>query len=439
MVNYANPNDSVALYNQAPLQTTYNVNFSELQERFYNFPSDIEYFQVITGMTYNSFMGNLNPSNPNGFAPEYLNFVTQLKKSKGVISTDPSGNEYFTGYPVGVDSYQFDLSFEDENLCGEIHEKKFLRICKNEIEDGCEIQPIKAINNYPNMGIIIMVRGVDVTSPRVNVKYDLNRIFGYQYGTNTDLTVEGKFRLNIPVQPNLILPRHDQISDNSTINSGGALFFDSYNSDFSGSFSGYTSNMHTFYSSLDSTTIGFIVNPNYPWTELTFNHFTLGFQGEIRSNVPNGLIQDECYPYKSNNLGTYFGEYIEGAALAYQVIKSARVFIPSCLNEDNPFIFENCPINEQTFIYFAPKYSSGNILSVSNPNKIVFRSDRIPTSTTLDTDVSNSGALGAKTILQQGNKIVILKYSLLVKIQKVLFLMLMVEIYRDQEVMEEMK
>lgn len=404
-VNYADPNATVSLPNQPPLQTVYNVNFSDFAERYYNYPSDIEYFQVITGMTYSSFMSKVNQSNQNGFAPEYLNFTTKLKKTSGFTAIGQFNNDYFTGDFVDDDTYHFTLPPDEENQCGDTQNMEFLRICRNETEDGCEIQPIKLIQNFSNLGIIIMTRGVDTTSPRVNINYDLSRLFGYQYGVNADLKVEGSFRLNIPIQPNLILPRHDQITDNASANNGSTLFYNSYNSDFSSSFLAYTTNMHTYYSSLDSTSIGFLVNQNYPWTELNNSDVSFGLVGELRSNTVLGINPDECYPYKMNSIGgNLYGEYIEGSALSLQTIKRTEPLISSCILADSPNTLASCQNNEKTFIYFAPKYNGSSTLLVNDPAKIVFRSDRIPTSTTMDSDVLMGGIIATQNNYPAGQQ-----------------------------------
>ena len=64
--------------------------------------------------------------------------------------------------------------------------------------------PASAITNYDNYKIVILMRGVDVHSPRIDMKINLTRIFGnkvYDWtNNNSKFVVRGNFKMNIPIR-----------------------------------------------------------------------------------------------------------------------------------------------------------------------------------------------------------------------------------------------
>ena len=381
-VTYANPQDTPLITNPTPLSRTYTVNFTEGSPK-YKYPTDIEYFQVITGMTYSDFMLKTNPNGVNDFASRYLNYVINVKRIEKFATsfTVP----LFPGNPW---DFSNDLTPEDF-FCDPIQtEGNQLVICKNTIEDLCSVSAITAFQNHQNFGIIILNRGVDVNTERVNISYDLSRIFGYTAYTDNNI-VNGNYKLNVPIQPYYRLADHSNLLNNS--NDGDYInryiFYPSYNTDFNASFSSYTTNLHTYYSSLDFSSVTTQYNPYpvYPWSQLSANYITVGSQLDLRSGGPQQSSFTGCGGYfETTYFGNTFGEYIEGGSYAYQRPEGYFVYDPSCQSSIFAPTTDDCTYNSETFIYFAPKYDSNISLTVSASTRLVFRSDRLPTSTSLD-------------------------------------------------------
>jgi len=389
-VTYANPQDTPLVLNPTPLSTTYNVNFTEGSPE-YKYPTDIEYFQVITGMTYTEFMSKVNPSGVNDLASRYLNYIVNIKRSRKLFTPLTQ---------LGFPPYNFTTLLPVDSSCPPIQPYGNLSICDNTITDVCSLSAITAFNNYQNFGVIILNRGVDVNTERVNISYDLSRIFGYTTYTDNNI-VNGNYKLNVPIQPNYRLANHNNLSNNA--NDGDYfnrfIYYPSYNTDFNTSFSSYTTNLHTYYSSLDlsSVTSNFTVNNNYPWTQLTVGHITVaaGSQLELRTGGPISSAFIGCGGYFETTFGgSDIGEYIEGGSYTYQRPEGYFVYDQNCVSTPSSPNANNCDNNEETFIYFAPKYDSGNTLTVSASTRLVFRSDRLPTSTNLDQDFVYFGLFG---------------------------------------------
>jgi hypothetical protein len=248
-VNYADPTT----------QTLKTVNYvlsgaSSAQTTNYKFSSDIEYFQVITGTTYDEFVTN----NSNTLSSSLYNQISQqitFFKNQGVdIDTNSYGN-YLENWAGG------------------------------------------------NLGMIFLVRGVDPNSGRKKIKYDLSRIFGNNGWGNQVIT--GDFYLNIPVQPGLKNVRHDEFTDNIQNNSG-YLYYPSYTFTAGTQYSAYTTNLQQYYSSLDQKQINVFKPTSNNNTLLTISMVNVGGSGELLAKqfTPNGV------GYKGS-------EYIEGGSYVY--------------------------------------------------------------------------------------------------------------------------
>jgi len=190
-------------------------------------------------------------------------------------------------------------------------------------------RPYFDIPDNKEVMVVILQRGVDPNSTRQTTTVDISRICGQPYGT---VQVTSKYKLNIPIQTGLVLPRHDQYSSNES----NPIFFDSYIFDTGSNYSGYSTNMHTNYSSLDSTKVG-----------------NNGFQ---------------VSPTNTYSIASVGGSLEEGlASLRYD-----------------------------RYVYFSPAYSTATTMNVqANTQKIVMRTDRLPTST------SRSGYLNNTYLLHQ--------------------------------------
>lgn len=394
-ISYANPNG-----NGNNITVSYNITQNDSDALYAKFPIDIEYFQVISNLSYTEYTELVNPNtistfdwdNKNSFNNRILNNNMSFYRVKDSI--------------VNVGS------------------------CSPTIEWGVqnrEFNPIEYFRGYENQRIIFLVRGVDPNSTRMNIRYDLNRIFGYEFGENTDsrIIIEDDFKLNHPIKGNYT---NDDHSTNSNITS--TFYYDSFHfvpSQGGGTFnfSQFNTNLHTYYSNTDinngvfkpdnegltptlnsvtSISDGVIRVKNtwdsqpyfytngisgsngliVEWKNLTTITRFCGIPiGNLTLNTRRGVLNNN----NNRNRGYFPNEIIDGGSLMYQRIN---------INKDG----SQSP-NELIRYYYASQYDTSLSLSIELNNtethKIVMRSDRLPTSTTPQVNLNNSFPLHTNT------------------------------------------
>ncbi len=372
---------------------TYNLPLKESSEYvdYMKYKSDIEYFQVLTAITYSEFiaMGGSSTS-----LSDHGTFYRRLFKSPMWIGKATNSN-----------NGRYEMSYQGlVNL---------------------------NTNSFPGLSsakIVICTRGVDPYSPKFNTKYDISRILNRPIGT---IEVQGDYRINIPVKSGGISLgnkkksiRHVQIQNNNdTDENGGRLFFDSFFFTPGSEFQPYETEMPKYYGSLDERLDNsqnlFKIIDAYTYTSIlrvgvntgslrvkmaaSFNgnnaltrhgeypNNTWGFPESPEDNsVVNGLTEGGGTTWGGSSYmlhnGDYYGDSIEGGSYMYQTY-----------SEYNDQKWTN-----STNLYFSPAYTttSGNTswgtfgvngkIQMTNSNKIVFRSDRLPTSTTERRSGNNS-------------------------------------------------
>ena len=242
------------------------------QYDYQKFPIDLEYYQVITGMTYSDYLSLTNQT-PNTsvtswdnltFNRRFLDNDTKIYNVHGFIGDWEIYNQfggtaitpnpdYGLTYPA-VTQYNFNDQFEDIN----------------------------------KQGVVFLVRGVDPHSTRVNIEYDLSKIFGF-YNFGSGPIVKGKFKLNHPIKGGFKTVNHNNINFNTDTDSYSnlPLYYDSFHMTLvpngttatvpnpvqptqppynppiviGSGFSSFTSNMISYYSSFDNSTINTNFNP----------------------------------------------------------------------------------------------------------------------------------------------------------------------------------
>ena len=251
-VNFANPSNSTI-----SSAVTYSLSGSTTgTTKEYRFPTDIEYFQVLTGLTYNEF----------------------IKQNSSTLST---------------------------SLLKQLQQQ--IKLYRKDGEEG--------VDTYPNylkqwvggeLILVFMVRGVDPQSGRKKIKYDLSRIFGYNtYGNKI---VEGEFFLNIPIQAGLKTVRHDLLKANTDIEDGHYLYYPSYQYTAGTQYSAYTTTLQSYYSALDTSQIG-------KYKPTTSNGNSLLIKGMVESGSQGQLMG---YSYSPSGIAYGSdGEYIEGGSFIW--------------------------------------------------------------------------------------------------------------------------
>jgi hypothetical protein len=418
-INYANPNGSG---NQS---VSYNIVAFSGDALYAKFPMDVEYFQVITGMTYSQYSGMCNSSsisvigdwnNNNSFNNRFLSNDMRFYRV-----TQPQEDEFNGNYNCGKN-----ISWSTVN--------RFF-------------SPIDYYKSIDRQKVIFLVRGVDPNSTRTKVQYDLSRLFGYNFGNTSTIVNGDKYKLNHPIQGGINCVNH-QMSNNLNVN----YYYDSFhfepsltaplpppppgiNPIVTFGFSSFTSNLQSYYSSLDTTngsfspglsapTLSSVTLPSSSVSRVVFSYTNntsppLISPSQIGTQGWNGFIVEWDVPYvypitctyiifqtitnysrfsgtynltPNDNRGYYRGEIVEGGSMFYQ-----RIDVNQTTGAGDSSVL-------LAGVYYAPRYLSGltlnfqlNNSSVSNRRKIIMRSDRLPTSTFVQDNLNNSFPLHTNT------------------------------------------
>ena len=414
--------------------STYNVTLTgnTKYNELYRFPTDVEYFQVITGMTYSAFTSMCSTTPIAGSLNErYIRNVTTLHNIMYNNDTDNGSSDPISYY----------------------------------------LRPIDSIKNNASIGVIILNRGVDPYTDKINIEYGLGKLFGF---SNEDaVSFTAMTRMNIPIQKGFLNISHSKTDyPSSTINgvttgdalgtdtyTGNKLYYDSYlftpqannvlgsvtgysddmttiittdNVLISAGYSGFNSNLISYYSSLDNRSgsftpscinVGTTANPKVNNASVAKINSTLGISVSSQNNFTKNIesikssdkLEGACQncndrgdifylrfgsPYTlSNNAQGYLPlEIVEGGSIMAMMGYFSRAK-HTCYrrraqcggwNANHKLrgvrIDDVIPMEAtiQTY-YFSPTYeSTGNTLnfSTSSSGKVkIMRGDRLPTST----------------------------------------------------------
>lgn len=373
-LNYASPTNP-----NVSNSVTYTINYTSETANYLAYPTDMEFYQVLTGLTLNSFFAlTENSTNINGnylyrnSKPDFLN--RYLNNQMRVFMT--------VGDYLGPDIDCTDQLWRSIALAPSP--------AYNVSSDSNIQTPLYYLDGKEGLGIIILQRGVDPHSPKVQQEIDLSRIFGWTNYGQQGLTITGEYKLNVPIQASnngLRLPRHDQFATNSSTDTFGTIFFNS-TMDVQSTFTGYTSGLLRYYSRLGSSGSG------GPVTEsggiLT--------QVQSSSNIINSTTDCDCNTFYNIKTGWRFtngnnsqygyaaGEYIEGgsscnaniSAYNTQVYCSQTVLMQVAISTS----------------YSTNIYPESTSVNMSNPTKLVMRTDRLPSSTQVPTgNTTGNGVL----------------------------------------------
>jgi len=341
---------------------TYNSQQDPNDATYARFPIDIEYFQVITGMTlneYSTLTGNtLSDSLPSRFIFNSMRFykLERTEPIPGILYSANFVNVDTNGNPLLLDYNQ-------------------------------------TYNDFLNQRIVFLVRGVDPNTTRSDCKYDLSKLFGFnswnQVVVESGVGGAPKYKLNIPIQGGYKNVKHNiGGSTNTDSYSGIDLYYESYHFKpetvpANAGFTGFTSNLPSYYSSLDNSL--FTLSKSAPSSKglrivPTNNRFTLEYV------TPNNITPTLNNTPNTNTRGYFTNEIVEGGSIFYSEVLPSSSFIqgpPDEVIDPNTYSIE----------YISPRYPSTTNINYnlgSNNNQIVMRSDRLPTSTTTDDNLTNS-------------------------------------------------
>jgi hypothetical protein len=369
---------------------TYNMTQTDTDsDRYLKYPTGIEYFQVIKTMTYD----------------EYKDLIASLFGMDNGRGPESIANRVFDASSLISQSYV-------TNIIGLT-------------QPWADINWWNGYSDKSNAFITLMVRGVDPHSSRIPIKYGIGRLFGRT--NHWDISVEGDFKMNIPLQPNDGL-------DFGQITTGNAQFIASQNA--------HRCVDHLSINTNDEVDTGYsqgrIFFPSYhfqptQWTPFpTFrisNYSSLDENSNLNNYAPGGtpsamFSSIQSYTFIGNINGTTGGGLRVGSDNMYARKPGSHI--------DNPLVFGYCDFpsnNGEQFnnkryaigesveggsmigmkstiltlngggkdalgsVYFAPKYPNWYNTTMSDSNRIVMRTDRMPTSDIFQTfNTNNSNA-----------------------------------------------
>jgi hypothetical protein len=308
-----------------------------VEKSYLQYSTDIEYFQLVTGLTVSQFT-TLAGNNPSLFPQSYL---------------------------------YHDLTYVIPNcsLNGSITKTVPNIITK--------------IGGYGDYEICIFVRGVDPSTATQTIKYDLSKIFGYT--TNDTITVQGTYYLNIPIQPlSGIRPaEHDTVN-----NSVSTLYFPSFTfTPDSSMYTGFTSNLPYYYLNTDDNT-GVANASGYSPLPGIFESNSLSTINSLEQTNPNSA----ALPLSTSTYALG-GTYIRWDKPYVDQFVLYTSFGSPCDQNCQRKQYYNAPNtgayfvtqSKLTALYSSAyyRYTSLPGVNFSNSTRIVMRSDRLPTSTSV--------------------------------------------------------
>ena len=352
-IPYANPNSPTSFYSPTPNVIIVSPQVSQLsvqgnnnvEQSYLQYPTDIEYFQLITGVTYTDFIAQANTTTTGFFPSLYL----------------------LHDVVIGV------------NQCG--------------VADLIYNNVITRVTDYENLEICIFVRGVDPHSAKQpTIQYDLSKIFGKSYGQGP--IVSGSYYLNRPIQPTSgtgYKPLSHISANNTTLN----LYFPSFTFTPS-NYTAFTSNYPYYYLSTDDS-----ISTNYT-----------PYPGQWQTNIQSSNQILTNTNGRQLPLGSQSFYMVGGTYLRWVDVQSPTqtMLLYTGNNSSSPSCDQDCQnleyFNTGSTFYtginaagnltalYSPAYYRYNLPGVnfSSSVNIVMRSDRLPTSSTVQ-----NGATGTQT------------------------------------------
>ena len=353
----------------------------------YIYPSDIEYYQVLTAITITTSTSTSGTvySIPNlGTGPSFWAELNAQNGAHLLQEKDGAGWRF-----AATDSIVPPV-------------------------DGPTLYPTSALSEFAEQKVLILQRGVDPYSPKLPNRYGIGQIMGH---SNPDaVVITGMTRMNIPIQKLPVgsttsVQKHnnqDYIYSTSHFYSPGipsSPLFPTASTTPGLQFSSYTTSNVGYYGALDSS----FSSPGTPKVIATSiaTYYAQGthYFAPVSSSTPYGVNRFsipsttgvEGVVSVPNNLYFVTGGYTASEDLS----GAAYIFRgPLQLYTSSKFYLEdNSPFN----LYFSPilyPYMTGATtqLSITNSSKVVMRTDRLPSSDFID----NGGVLeGSISLLQQ--------------------------------------
>lgn len=354
----------------------------------YIYPSDIEYYQVLTAITITKTIvnGESQYSFPGSVGTTGPSFWKTLNADNKLATFT-----YFCG--------------EFERQCGllPLSYPNYEYVNPSQIQNAIYTLPTSKFMDYETQKVLILQRGVDPYSPLMMNKYGIGKILGYS--NEDDVTFTAMTRMNIPIQA---LPTSNGISVQNHGNQNNISYSSYfYTPGIPGQtstgfvYSAYTTPNIGFYGALDKTLSQVKAPAMSPLNSTSYVQ-------NISVNGLTGVASKTTNRYYSASIADnlYDGsEDLSGAAI---MVKGAFTIVDICKNYYNTWSGEECDssvsgvVNASTPTYFSPilypRYTGTSEVNMSNSSKIIMRTDRLPSSDFLDNQENASGSV---SLLQQ--------------------------------------
>ena len=370
VIDYADYNN---FNSTTPLQSTieiiqnskYGNTGVQQEEDYLRYQTDLEYFQVVTGLTVSDF-GNLSNFIPQYFPKEVLNHFQWLRiPNCGTLGSN-NGNSF----------------------------------------DLYEMKPTRfALNNQGSYEVIFLTRGVDPNTDKQTIRYDLSLYFGIT--TPNTITIEGSYYLNQPIQTSSSPTKPKTHTGN---NQTTGLYFPSFTFTITptsvnpNNYTAFTSTMPYYYLCPDelfanssnnsytpSNVVGLVNNYNMTAGSLYISNPSY-LLPQIGTSNGYGLDYDYYYAggsYIATNNNTIVNENMrQKTNINGQSNQSAQYFGNS--NNNNEWFYKTNYLYSPGYLgyYLTSQFVGGllpNPVGFTDSTNIIMRSDRIPTSTNIQT------------------------------------------------------
>jgi hypothetical protein len=379
-----------------------NVTYGQATQR-YIYPSDIEYYQVLTAITITSNVvgGKTYYTIPN-LGPNNTSFWSALT----------ADNQYYLLQEKGLDTGEWYFSYGGSGT--NIYPPTGTNIGS---------YPTSAFADFVEQKILILQRGVDPYSPLLPNRYGIGKILGHS--SEDAVVITGMTRMNIPIQrlPSSATTSVQQHNYQENIYSSSYFYtpgipssplFPTASSTPGLAFSSYTTSNVGYYGALDSkfAATPYLVKSNgktYGGSSVTsfievqksyvyYLPNTASISGVIGVNTKS---QNKFYSMTLNPQNYYdISEDLSGGAYMFgNLFNNSTGRLPVQLRKTKGYFLEpNTPFN----LYYSPilyPYMTGTTqLNITNSSKNIMRTDRLPSSDFIDNDGNLNGSV---SLLQQ--------------------------------------
>jgi len=331
---------------------------------YLKYPTDVEYFQVITGISITQFTFLNSTTNINLFPKKYLRHEIEYVITNPCLLnyTGPFGillNSFNNSFPITPPNTVNGQTYNNENGIPSIRANNF----------DC----LASLSNSANYEVLMFVRGVDPHTEKQTIEYDISKILGYTT-PQSNLKIRGKYYLNQPIKGIGQAP----LTHNTPTNTFTNLYFPSFTFTINPSnYTGFTSTLPYYYLSTDETSSNTYVPVAGFQQKQALD--TLSYSLSSISNYTLPRFQTDYIGGGPFIAASFNGSYSTNGFFYGQVANKTDYGWPGWSSQPTS------PTNY--FGLYSPAYFKDlSLLGVNfnNSNRIVMRSDRLPTSTCID-------------------------------------------------------